>query len=61
MDTYIVWNFQLCMSSHFGVICKKVKTWAHLSEKLLSKNKETTRARDVQIKNKLKTNKAENP
>jgi len=35
------------MASRFGVIRKKVKTLTHLLEKPLSKNKGTTRARDV--------------
>jgi len=32
------------MSSRFGVIGKKVKTWTHLPEKLPSKNKGTRSA-----------------
>jgi len=42
------------MSSRFGVIRKKLKTWTHLPEKPLSKNKGTrsARARCPKSKNK---------
>jgi len=50
VDTCIVGKFQLSTSSGFGIIRKKVKTWTHLPEKLLSKNEGTTRARDVPAK-----------
>jgi len=43
-------KFQLSTYNRFGVIRKKVKTWTHLPEKPLSKNKETRRARDVPMK-----------
>jgi len=41
VETYIVWKCQLSTSSCFGVIRKSVKTWTHLPEKSLNKNKGT--------------------